>query len=40
MTVHTLPMHHPPLRKQIILATMDYESENKENSGTDLENLE
>ena len=40
MTVHTLSMHHPPPTKQIIVATMDYESENKDNSGTIMENLE
>ena len=31
MTVLTLSMYHPLLRKQIILATMDCESENKDN---------
>ena len=31
MTVLTLPMYHPLLRKQIILATMDCKSKNKDN---------
>ena len=31
MTVLTLSTYHPLLRKQIILATMDCESENKDN---------
>ena len=31
MNVFTLSMYHPLLRKQIILATMDCESENKDN---------
>ena len=31
MTILTLPMYHPLLRKQTIFATMDCESENKDN---------
>ena len=31
MTVLTLPWYHPVLRKQINLATMDHENENKDN---------
>ena len=31
MTVFTLSVHHPLLRKQIILARMDRERENKDN---------